>query len=151
VETPPAYRMKPKRFSRQIRAAALLIGMLVFINACSILNRDSAPAARLGHDTLLQGQGRLVCSSACAERGQCGTIQNQGQVVLGGRSNATTVAQDVYFQVDTLVQIAIAQSYPVQQVAGGEPFLVNFYAVISPGGEAGWVPGWCLAEVQGAQ
>ncbi len=106
---------------------------------------------RLGHDVLLQGQGRLVCSSACAERGQCGTVQDRGKVVLGGRTAATTLAHDVYFPVDAQAQIAAVQSFPVQQVSGGEPFAINFYAVIVPEGEAGWVAGWCLAEVQGTQ
>lgn len=151
METPATYHPKPKPFPRRFRVAVFLTLLLVFSTACSLINRDSAPTARLGHDILLQGQARLVCSGACAERGQCGTIQGEGQVVLGGRSNATTVAHDVYFPAETQVLIANAQSYPLQQLSGGEPFLINFYAIISPGGEAGWVAGWCLAEVQGGQ
>lgn len=99
---------------------------------------------------LLQGQGWLVCSSLCAEQGQCGAVQGQGDVILGGRTEAKTSVHDIYYPENTQVQIVAAQPYLVQRVTGGEPFSVKFYAVIPPIGEGGWVAGWCLAAGQGA-
>lgn len=118
------------------------------LSACSLINRGQEAPVRLGHDRLLQGQGRLICSNACAERGQCGTVQEGGSVVLGGGAEAKTIAHDIYLPADVQVQIAAVQSYPVQQMSGGDPFPINFYAVIAPDGGAGWVAGWCLAEAQ---
>lgn len=149
--TSTTYRSNDKHVGFQYQLALILLLVLVALTACSLLNPDTESATVLGHDIYLSGQGRLVCSSVCAERGQCGSIADQGQVVLGGRTNATTFAHDVYFPVNSQVQILNAQAFPVQQVSGGDPFSINFYEIAIPGGESGWVAGWCLAAVQEAQ
>lgn len=149
--TPATFHLYKRQFPRYYLSAFLVLVTLTCLSACSIINRDQETAVRLGHDILLQGEGRLVCSGLCAERGQCGTIRDRGNVVLGGRAEAKTFAHDVYLPAGSQVQIATAQSFPVQQLSGGDPFLINFYAVIIPGGEAGWVAGWCLAEAPNAQ
>ncbi len=132
-----------------VRPFAILFTCLLLFTACSLINRNIEPPAILGHDILLQGQGRLVCSSECAERGQCGDIRGQGSVVLGGRFEPLTVEHDVYFPANTQVTIMGVQTYQAMLVSQGEPFLANFYVISLPDGEMGWVAGWCLAQVDG--
>ena len=151
VVTLTTYRSNNKQVGYPYLLALIVLLVLAGLTACSRLNAGSAPTPILGHDKLLSGQGRLVCSSACAERGQCGSIADQSQVVLGGRDGAMTSAHDVYFPVNSQVQILNALAYPVQQRSGGDPFYVNFYAIAIPGGESGWVAGWCLAAIQETQ
>lgn len=132
-----------------IRPFAILLACLLLFTACSLINRNVESPATLGHDIPLQGQGRLVCSSECAGRGQCGDIRSQGSVVLGGRFEPLTVGHDIYFPANTQVTILTMQTYQAMRITQGEPFLVNFYAISVPGGETGWVAGWCLAQVDG--
>ncbi len=132
-----------------IRPFAILLACLLLFTACSLINRNIEPPVTLGHDIPLQGQGRLVCSNECAVRGQCGDIRGRGKVVLGGRFEPLTVAHDIYFPANTQVDIFATQTYQAMLVTQGELFLVNFYAIAVPGGETGWVAGWCLAQVNG--
>ena len=145
------YRSNDAQFSYPYLLALILLFILAVLTACSRLNAGSSTAPILGNDTLLSGQAQLVCSNACANRGQCGSVADQSQVVLGGRDGAMTSAHDVYFPVNSQVQILGAVAYPVQQVSGGDSFYVNFYAIAIPGGESGWVAGWCLAATQETQ
>lgn len=133
-----------------LRPFAILLACLL-LTACSLINRNVEPPAILGHDAMLQGQGRLVCSTQCAEHGQCGEIRSLGKVVLAGRFEPVTVGHDVYFPADMQVPILAAQTFQAQLLSQEEPFLVNFYAIAMPDGESGWVAGWCLAQAEGAQ
>ncbi len=91
----------------------------------------------------------LLCSQACQERGQCGTIANQSTVVLGGIFQAQTSSHDVFFPTATRVAINNVTPFWVRQLVDGQQFSINFYNVTAPDGKSGWVAGWCVAAPEG--
>jgi hypothetical protein len=119
--------------------------LLLALTACSLINRDAGPTATLGHTTELTAAGVLVCSQPCAERGQCGDAVEGGEVILGGRGQPLTTQHDVFFPADVQVDILQRVPYTLRPLSEGDNFNLNFYNIAVPGGEQGWVAGWCLA------
>lgn len=134
-----------RRGGRYGVAFMTLTALLCFLTACSLINRDTGPTSTLGHTTTLTEAGVLVCSQPCAERGQCGSRVDGGQVILGGRGQPLTTQHEVFFPADTRVDILQMAPYTVRSLTEGDPFTLNFYNIAVPGGEQGWVAGWCLA------
>lgn len=119
----------------------LLIGALLALTACSLLNSEPT----LGDTTDLQGQAIVTCSTACAERGQCGTAVDGSRVVLGGQGGPTVENHDMVFAVDTAVPIYEMRIQQVETLATAQQFNLRFYHIQRPDGLNGWVSGWCLA------
>lgn len=126
------------------KAFILLLLSLLSLTACSLLNRGTA-ATVLGHDTQLGAGATLICSQVCAERGQCGTAVDQGEVILGGHDQPRLAQQNVLFPVSAAITVLETSSYNVRQLSGGDPFPINFYKIATAEGKIGWVAGWCLA------
>jgi len=117
------------------------MGVLLSLTACGLLGGDPV----LGDTADLQGEATVTCSTACAERGQCGSAPDGSQVVLGGLAGPAVENHDLRFAVDTAVPILGSSMRTVETLATANPFDLRFYLIQRPDGTAGWVAGWCLA------
>jgi len=95
----------------------------------------------------------LVCNQECADRGQCGTAQGDGNkiVVLGGKDSPVVEAQkhDVFFLSGSTVEVKSSMEVTLAEVEGGGEFSQTFSRVewLNPMGditETGWVADWCI-------
>jgi hypothetical protein len=126
------------------RALALLLFLLfsTILTAC-VLGRDDEP--ELGDTVNLTGNGVLVCSQACAARGQCGATAELGDVVLASTVAPATRGHDVAAPGGTLVAINTMVSEPILAGASGQESVTNYYQVILPDRAfPAWVAGWCI-------
>ena len=128
----------------------VLAFLLLFLTACSLINRDVAPQQTLGHEVRLEGEGVLVCSQACQERGQCGTTTADSQtVILGGLVEPRTGPHDTFLPAQDRVIINSVVPFTLRQIQDLSELSINFYNVTSPAtGQSGWVAGWCVAQPQ---
>jgi hypothetical protein len=129
------------------RPIALLILLLAayLLTACALLRGDAEPV--LGDVTTLTGSAILVCSQACADRGQCGTTAELGEVVLGSTFAPSTRQHDIAAPVGSLATITSMQSEPMIQSATGQEFAVNYYYLtIANKPFPAWVAGWCVTS-----
>jgi hypothetical protein len=127
------------------RIFPLTIFLLVaFILTACIFAGDDGPT--LGDTTALTGNGVLVCSEACAARGQCGTTTERGDVVLASTIAPSTRGHDLAASAGTPVVINAMVSEPVLSSTTGQEFSANYYQVTLPDRPLpAWVAGWCLA------
>jgi hypothetical protein len=121
----------------------LLIMMMGILPGLLAACGDGEP--RLGHEVHMEGNGRLLCSQACSQRGQCGHNENWQEFVLGHRDFPATQNHNVLLPVGDLVTVNWAEERQVEPVQGGEPFILRFYHVTTVDQIGGWVAGWCLA------
>jgi hypothetical protein len=100
---------------------------------------------QLGHTTLLRDSGTLVCSQACANRGQCGSTAEQGEVVLLHSGWPATRDQDVAIPANTPVMITGVLTETMTAVSDPtQVFPLYYYQVSAQDGSFGWAPGWCV-------
>jgi hypothetical protein len=126
-----------KRHLSILLGIGLLLGLLV---ACG----RGEPL--LGNQAQIEGNGRLLCSQSCAERGQCGYNENQQEVVLGHSASPATQNHNQLFQTNQIVTVNFSEDRQVEPVIAGEPFTLRFYYITDGDGlQAGWVAGWCIA------
>jgi hypothetical protein len=94
----------------------------------------------------------LVCSTECAERGQCGTLEgeNKAPVVLGGANGPVVEPEqhDVFFLAGTSAEIKENMEVTLVE-EGGREFQHTFSRIefVNPLGdiaETGWVADWCI-------
>ncbi len=126
---------------RNFRQFWWLIAASWFLAACSLLNRNPV----LGDTAALQGQAVVTCSTACAERGQCGTIPDGGQVVLGSQIGPVLANHERMFPAGSMVTILESREQMVETVMTLEQFPLRFYHIQPADRVDGWVAGWCLA------
>ncbi len=127
----------------------LILGLLTAVSfllaACSLINKSPA----LGDTTELQGSATLICSAACAERGQCGSLSDGSQAVLGGSLGPTVAEHDRRFSSGSIVNIMESRMQTVELVAPTQPtapFDLRFYRIQLLDQPDAWVAGWCLTE-----
>ncbi|MCB8943782.1 MAG: hypothetical protein H6658_08505 [Ardenticatenaceae bacterium] len=129
----------------------LLISLLIF-TAC-LGGGGNNQSNRTGDVVLLEqgGQGKVVCSAACLQWGQCGAkTDGSGNVVLAGRGGPTVVNHELIFPAQTSVLIDGQEVRTLQPISGGDPISMNFYYVVTADGtnKGGWVAGWCVQAAQ---
>jgi hypothetical protein len=107
---------------------------------------DPAPAAILGSDTQLSGQGILTCNTQCSNRAQCGFMTDQTPVVLVGRTSPRIDGHDAFAVQGTAADILNTQTVTLQNSTTGEQFPTLFYLVRTSTIESGWVAGWCIQQ-----
>src|SRR5690606_28179854 len=78
----------------------VLFALMALLGGCVFGGSDPT----LGHVTLLQNNGTLVCSEACRDRGQCGSTL-EGEVVLLHSARPATRDHDVAIATNTSVMI----------------------------------------------
>jgi hypothetical protein len=122
----------------------LLFLLLFFFTACSLLNRENEPdsaAATEGAPQIF-----LVCSEACASRGQCGETNNgRDQVILGHPDRPAVSDHQLVFGHETAVASINTREETLQIVSTGQQFNHTFYLVTRlDDGRSGWVAGWCV-------
>ena len=123
----------------------LLTAVALFLSACSLISRTPA----LGDTIELQGSATVICSAACAERGQCGSMTDGSQAVLGGSLGPTVAEHDRRFSSGSFVNIMESRLQTVELVAPTEPtapFDLRFYHIQLLDQPDAWVAGWCLSE-----
>jgi hypothetical protein len=99
----------------------------------------------LGDGALLSGNGTLVCSEVCAQRGQCGTTVEVGTVVLLHSGRPSTRDHDVAIPANTPVVITGVLTETMAAVNNpAQTFLLYYYNVAAQDGSFGWAPGWCV-------
>lgn len=118
----------------------LLLTLVVFTAACSLI---AGPP--LGHNTKLEGEGSLICSKECAQRGQCGETES-GKVILLNTAGPATSGHDRLSPENTQVVIIDFRQETLTQVADGQQLQVYYYLVVPPDHPAGWAAGWCVTQ-----
>lgn len=121
----------------------ILAAVVYFVWTRFFVNNDEEAAG---------GTVELVCSSECANRGQCGTTVNdpQIQVVLGGLDSPIIDAgmQNVFIISGAVVEVKETWTGEVEQVNGrrfNEQFSrVEFRNSFGDIQKTGWFPDWCI-------
>lgn len=97
-------------------------------------------------------QAKIACSQECAERGQCGEMDDGRRAVLASEGAPAVAAHNRFFVEETLVTIVgtqprelIAARDGVPLIAEATPFPHLFYNV-SDGGKTAYVSEWCLGR-----
>ena len=122
--------------------AAIAAILLLILVACS-----GAGEPVFGNEQLLAGDAVVVCSQACAERGQCGErLEEGGEVVLASETGPATTGHSFVLPDQATVAIVEARAEQVVQTSDQVTFPLNFYYVTEQAsGSSGWVAGWCIA------
>jgi len=135
-------------------AVLVLIGYFRF---GGIQQGQSEPEAALQAETM---QVRLVCSDACRDLAQCGTVESSGDlVVLADSAQPRLTGHNMAIAHDSLVSVITSESRqareriwaaeapesPPQEMITG----VTFYLVLADAqnqqpGRMGWVSSWCV-------
>jgi hypothetical protein len=120
------------------------ITLVILISACSLINRGESGEI-LGSDLLLSGEAKLLCSSECIERGQCGTAEQEKMVLLNS-TMAATFGHDMAIRSGTNVTIVDKEMRTAVQLANNETISITFYLVNIRETTPGWVAGWCIGQ-----
>ena len=121
--------------------------ILFTLTACSLINQETDTAV-LGHTTTfaIDTTAVLTCSQECANRKQCGTANEQSDVILAGRDRPQTGPHDIFLPATQSVTIRNATTVSVQYLPSNEQASLTFYdVVLADGSKSGWVAGWCVA------
>lgn len=87
----------------------------------------------------------VVCSEACASRGQCGEAADGRRLVFGHPDRPEVRGHQLVFEHETAVFFINTREETLQLVSTGEPFNQTFYLVTRPQDQrSGWVAGWCI-------
>lgn len=90
-------------------------------------------------------QVTVVCSEACANRGQCGQTADGRSVILAHPDQPAVRDHQILFAADSTAALVATNSQTVQVVATGQQFDQNFYLLTRPeDGRSAWVAGWCV-------
>ena len=141
----PHDRSIGRRYGRRQKAFVLVFVtiLLLSMSGCSILKRDGV--STLGTESVLSGDAKLVCSSDCSDRGQCGTA-DQGEMVLLSSAGPATVGHNMAIPDGTSVTIDHEEKRTVIQAATDQSSEVSFYQVNVPERGPGWAAGWCVGQ-----
>jgi hypothetical protein len=135
---------RPTPFSltkkRAGRAAVLALLLLLLLAGC----RRGAAEPQRGDLAVLAGSAVLVCNQECADRGQCGSSVERGQVVLLSSWGPSAEDYDMAISSDTPVMIVTRLEEIAVDVMTEQDFLLPYYMVEVPERGVGWVAGWCL-------
>ncbi len=133
-----------RRFNRRRNSSFVWLTLaILFVNACSLINR--APVQ--GDEVEFQPAAAVVlsCSTACAERGQCGTGLDGTPYVLGGQASPLVENHDRRFLANANVNVLESNLQTIESVVDGSQSQLRFYHVQPQDGSAtGWVAGWCV-------
>lgn len=124
-----------------------LILLLALLTAC-FGGGDAVPQVS-GVDAALlpQTQATLVCNTTCADRGQCGTLDDGSKVVLLASFGPEVVGHDLIVADNTAVIINAMQDMLLQKVIDpNTQYAIHFYQVQPPDKPAAWVAGWCIQQ-----
>lgn len=143
-----------KRSTIQFSAFFILSLLLItlVLSGCALINRGGAeeesvaPSVVFGDQATLGGNGTLMCTQACSERGFCGTDANGSRFILLNSSGPATLVQDVIIPDNTPVTILGVDKPEAEVRSTGERFLIDYYLVNAAENGQGWVAGWCIGQ-----
>lgn len=115
-----------------------------YVSACSLINRGDSKEL-LESEQIIGGEAKLLCSSECKDRGQCGTSDENEMILLNSAAPAT-FGHDMAIGSGTNVTIVEQENLTAVQLADSKPLSVTFYLVNIKDTESGWVAGWCVGE-----
>lgn len=126
------------------RLVALLI-LFALLGGC-VFGGGGNGEPRLGHTRVLRDSGTLVCSQACASRGQCGRTAEQTEVVLLHSIWPATRDHDMAIPANTPVVITNVVTQTMTAVNDTTQVFPLYYYNVSvlDGSRAGWAAGWCV-------
>jgi len=121
--------------------------IVLLLSACGFGGGGAQGEAIEGQNQLPpQSEALLTCSQECADRGWCGTTNDQRAAVLGKSIDPAAASHDLIFLQDTRVYINYVGLATVELVATGEQSQLPFYYVTSlDQGKSAWIAGWCIA------
>ncbi|RMG95255.1 MAG: SH3 domain-containing protein [Chloroflexi bacterium] len=125
----------------QVKRVGWLTTAILLLTACAGLFGGSA---QTGAEVDLQENGRIACTAACQERGQCGTRLDNSQVIFASSQAPAVENHDLLFPGGTNVTINTSSRQVLEVIATQEQFELPFYQVTTPDGQTGWVAGWCI-------
>ncbi|MFZ0548624.1 MAG: hypothetical protein WAM60_24455 [Candidatus Promineifilaceae bacterium] len=147
--------MERKPFQFKATTILRLLLIVLALSACSVIGRGSGSgeetnsATIYGNETPLSGEGYLICSQECSDRGFCGTTNTGVKMVLLNTQGPATQTFDVAIPENTLVPILGFEPELATLLISGEQLSANYYVINNPvNGQPAWVAGWCLGQPQ---
>jgi hypothetical protein len=124
---------------QSIWKVALTLFALLSLTSC-ISRLQGGTEAVVGLPTAVE----LQCTSACAERGQCGVGLNQSDNVLLSSQNPAVAGHDVAIVSGARANVRQTVTQTLRTISTQEQFQHRFYQVQIEGQETvGWVAEWC--------
>ena len=136
---------------RELFMWLLLLAALLSLAACGGDNEATGEnGAVTENDAQTEGnltgsQVRLVCDDRCAERAQCGALEDGSLVGFMKRDNPDVNNHDLTYPAGTVASVLGTGAEQVEEIVTGTLLTTTFFKLLLPDGiTQAWVTDWCV-------
>jgi hypothetical protein len=133
--------------SGRVGLVVVFLAFLLLSTASCTRRKEETPYLMGDQSELALGEtATLVCSDQCRGSSQCGKL-NSEQVILASSRGPAMADHDLLFPHGLTVTVAGRETRLLENVSdASRSQQLDFYAVVTADGRAGWVAGWCIGR-----